>query len=345
MPELRLTMLKPGSQPCAPSRFVTARFGRGAGAISIQIERARVTAKMQARDSGPRRMDVEFHRRQTNGIRLFCAEAGPADGPLVFLLHGFPEFWYGWRHQIGPLARAGYHVVAPDQRGYDESDKPRGVAAYDLDVLAADIAGLADTFGRERFAIVGHDWGALVGWWTARNCPARVERLAALNAPHPAVWKHAMRHNEEQKKLSRYVGTIGMPILPELIIRAGGYRSLVDALRGAHPADAFSDADIAKYRAAWKKPGALTAMLNWYRALLRKDIRLEGQPRLAMPIRIIWGVGDVYAVPELASESARLCEEAKILYLENATHWVAHDEPERVTRALLEFLGQELKTG
>jgi epoxide hydrolase 4 len=308
----------------------------------LPIESVRVAAKMAFRDSGPRHMDVEFRRRQTNGIRLFCAEAGPADGPLVFLLHGFPEFWYAWRHQIGPLARAGFRVVAPDQRGYDESDKPRGVAAYDLDALAADIAGLADTLGHDRFAIVGHDWGASVGWWAARNYPARVERLAALNAPHPAVWKHAMRHNEAQKKLSGYVGTIGIPILPELVIRLGGYRSLVDALRGARPSDAFTDADIAKYRVAWKKSGALTAMLNWYRALLRKDIPLEGQPRLAMPVRIIWGVDDAYAVPELATESARLCEDAKILYLENATHWVAHDEPERVTRALLEFLNSEI---
>src|SRR5215469_10770154 len=171
-------------------------------------------------------MDVEFHRRQTNGITLFCAEAGPADGPLVVLLHGFPEFWYGWRHQIMPLARAGFRVVALDQRGYDESDKPRGVDAYDLDRLAEDVAGLADTLGCERFAIAGHDWGASVGWWTARNFPARVERLAVLNAPHPAVWQDAMLNNPEQKKLSRYVGLIGIPILPELIIRLGGYRAL-----------------------------------------------------------------------------------------------------------------------
>ena len=282
-------------------------------------------------------MDVEFHRRRTNGISLYCAEAGPADGPLVFLLHGFPEFWYGWRHQIGPLARAGFHVVTPDQRGYDESDKPKGVAAYDLDVLAADVAGLADAFGRERFAVVGHDWGAGVGWWTARNFPTRVSHLAVLNAPHPAVWKYAMLNNPQQKKLSRYVRLIGVPLLPELIIRLGGYKAFVDALKGAR-ANAFTGADIAKYRAAWKMPGALTAMLNWYRAFLRKDIRYDREPRLTVPIRIIWGVNDAYAIPDLAGESAFLCEEAKLLYLEHATHWVAHDEPERVTRALLEFL-------
>ncbi|HWU27104.1 MAG TPA: alpha/beta fold hydrolase [Rhizomicrobium sp.] len=290
-------------------------------------------------------MDVEFHRRQTNGISLYCAEAGPSDGPLVFLLHGFPEFWYGWRHQIGPLARAGFHVLAPDQRGYDESDKPKGVAAYDLDRLAADIAGLADSFGRARFAVVGHDWGACVGWWTARNYPSRVVSLAVLNGPHPAVLKQAMLHSRKQRRLSRYVGFFGIPILPELIIKIGGYRLFVAALGGAKPADAFTGSDIAKYRAAWTMPGALTAMLNWYRAVIRKNISLDREPRLTTPVRIIWGVNDAYMVPELAGQSARLCEDAKILYLENATHWVAHDEPERVTRALLEFLSPLITDG
>lgn len=283
-------------------------------------------------------MELKFSRHKGCGVSLSCAEAGPEDGPLVLLLHGFPEFWYGWRHQIGPLARAGYRVVAPDQRGYDDSDKPKGVAAYDLDRLAADIAGLADDLGHEKFALVGHDWGASVGWWAARNFPKRVERLAVLNAPHPAVWKHAIAHNPIQKKLSRYVQGISVPWLPEMIVRAGKYQTLVKALRGARSADAFSDADIDKYLVAWSKPGAMTAMLNWYRALLRKDIPLHAELRLTVPVRIIWGVDHIYAMAELASESAKLCDSAKILYIENATHWVVHDEPERVNRALLEFL-------
>lgn len=283
-------------------------------------------------------MDVAIIRRRTNGIALACAESGPQDGPLVLLLHGFPEFWYGWRHQIGPLARAGFRVVAPDQRGYDDSDKPKGIAAYDLDVLADDVVGLADTLGCRRFAIVGHDWGASVGWWTAARHPDRVARLAVLNAPHPAVWKHAIRHNPEQRKRSRYVANLALPWLPEMLVRFGGYGALVKALKGARARDAFTPADLEKYRAAWAKPGAMTAMMNWYRAFLRKDMPLEAEPRLTMPVRIIWGVDDPYAVPELATESAKLCDDAKILFIEAATHWVAHDEPERVTRALLEFL-------
>ena len=212
------------------------------------------------------------------------------------------------------------------------------MAAYDLDVLAADIADLATTLGRDRFAVVGHDWGASVGWWTARNYPVRVSRLAVLNAPHPAVWKDAMANDTRQKALSGYVSSIAMPILPELLVRAGNYGSLVKALKSARRSDAFTPSDLAQYRAAWKKPGALTAQLNWYRALLKKDIPLAAERRLATPIRIIWGVDDAYAIPELATESAKLCDDAKIQYIENATHWVAHDEPERVTRSLLEFL-------
>jgi len=283
-------------------------------------------------------MDIEFIRRKTNGITLYCAELGPTHGPLVFLLHGFPEYWYGWRHHIAPLARAGFCIVAPDQRGYGESDKPKGIAAYDLDILAADIVGLADALGRDRFAVVGHDWGALVGWWLARNYPARVSQLAVLNAGHPAVWKHAMRHIPAQRRLSRYVGAMAMPAIPEFLVRTRKFNALVQALRGARRKDAFSEVDIEQYRQAWKKPGAITAMLNWYRALLRRDMPLAEEKRLAMPVRIIWGVDDAYAIPELANESAKLCDYAKIVFVEGATHWVAHDEPERVERALLEFL-------
>ncbi len=215
-------------------------------------------------------MDIEFIRRKTNGITLYCAELGPTHGPLVFLLHGFPEYWYGWRHYIAPLARAGYRVVAPDQRGYGESDKPKGIAAYDLDVLAADMVGLADTLGRDRFAVVGHDWGASVGWWIARNYPTRVSQLAVLNAPHPAIWKYAMRHVPAQRRKSRYVGMMAMPWLPEFLVRTRNFNALVTALHSARRKDAFSKVDIEQYRQAWKKPGAVTAMLNWYRAFLRK---------------------------------------------------------------------------
>jgi len=275
-----------------------------------------------------------------NGITLGCTQAGPQDGRPVVLLHGFPELAYGWRHQIPALADAGFRVVAPDQRGYAESSKPQGVAAYDLDRLAEDVVALVDALGRRTCALVGHDWGATVAWWTAARYPERVERLAVLNAPHPAVWKHAMRHDPVQRRLSWYVRVFRVPWLPELMMRAGNYKALADALRGAARKDAFDARDLEVYRTAWRHPGALTAMVNWYRALLAKDLpEPEREPRIRVPTAIVWGVHDPYAIRDLAERSRALCDDATLTYLENATHWVQHDEPERVNELLLAFLG------
>ena len=165
---------------------------------------------------------ITFAHRDVGGLRLHVAEAGPEDGPLVILLHGFPEFWFGWRAQIAPLARAGFRVVAPDQRGYNLSDKPKGAGAYRLDALAADIFALADAYGRTTFSLVGHDWGAAVAWWMATLKPERLDHLAILNAPHPAVWRRAMTEDPEQRRKSRYVQMIRLPWLVEAVVRAGG---------------------------------------------------------------------------------------------------------------------------
>ncbi len=157
---------------------------------------------------------IETIRLKVNGVDLHAAAAGPADGPLVVLLHGFPEFWYGWRHQIGPLAAAGLRVLAPDQRGYGLSDKPTGRLAYRLDTLADDVLGLADALGRERFAVVGHDWGGALAWHLAARNPERIERAAVLNGPHPAtVWGHTLASPSQAVK-GWYVAFFQMPMVP-----------------------------------------------------------------------------------------------------------------------------------
>ena len=188
------------------------------------------------------------------------------------LLHGFPEFWYGWRHQVDALAGAGYRVVMPDQRGNNKSDRPAGVAAYDLDLVARDIVDLAEGLGARRFRLVGHDWGAAVGWWIASRHPERLERFVALNAPHPAVWKDAMRNHPEQRRKSWYVQAFRVPGLPEFLMRQRNFNALATALRDGKRPEACTDADLAQYRSAWSMPGALTGMVNWYRALLRKPM-------------------------------------------------------------------------
>ncbi|HVV47486.1 MAG TPA: alpha/beta hydrolase, partial [Bryobacteraceae bacterium] len=214
-------------------------------------------------------MPERFSLIATNGVTLHVAEAGPAGGPLVFLLHGFPEFWYSWRNQIDPLAQRGFHVVAPDQRGYNLSDKPRGVESYDLDKLAADIAGLADHYGRKTFMVAGHDWGAAIGWWMAGRYPERVRRLAALNAPHPAVWLEAMRDNPVQRRKSAYVQFFRIPYLPEWLIGLDRAKALAKGFRDSVRPGAFTEEDLAQYRKAWARPGTLTATLNYYRAALK----------------------------------------------------------------------------
>jgi pimeloyl-ACP methyl ester carboxylesterase len=280
--------------------------------------------------------EMRFTRRSCGAVTLSVAEAGPENGPLVILLHGFPEFWYGWRYQIGALAAAGYHVVAPDQRGYNTSDKPKGVANYDLDKLAGDVIALAAHYTTEPFNLVGHDWGAVAAWWTTTRTPQKVRKLAVLNCPHPAIWRHAMDHDPVQRKASWYVRAFQVPFLPEALMRAGNFRALIGALREAKTPLPEDEADM--YRAAWKQPGALTAMVNWYRAILRHKFTPIAPGSIQTPVQIVWGRQDRYALPALAEASKALCADARLTYLPDATHWVAHDEPVQVNEILLEFL-------
>jgi pimeloyl-ACP methyl ester carboxylesterase len=256
------------------------------------------------------------------------------------LLHGFPEHWRAWRGYIGPLAEAGFHVVAPDQRGYNLSDKPEGISNYRLDQLAGDIAGLASTLGRDTFNVAGHDWGASVAWWLAEKYPNRVNRMAALNAPHPAVWVHAMRDNPAQRKKSSYVRILRLPRLPEFLLRLRNYDALVKSLKQAARPGAVTESDLALYREAWGQPQALTSMINWYRALLQQPPELPAGRPISCPTLVMWGKRDVYAEPVLAEESTRLCTSARIEYLEEATHWSPQDEPDRVGQLLGDFFSK-----
>ena len=274
---------------------------------------------------------------QTNGISLHAVEAGPADGPLVILLHGFPEFWYGWRHQIEALANAGYRVLAPDQRGYNLSDKPKGIGAYNLDALAADVAGLIDAAGRARACLVGHDWGGAVAWWTAIKYPQRLEKLAILNAPHPKVMRWNLLHNRAQRRKSWYMFMFQMPLLPEWRMRRANWEIGQRALQGTSRPGTFSEADLALYREAWSQPGAAKAMINWYRASLRSRPQRVASSRVTAPALIIWGTRDKFLGRELAEQSVALCDNGKLVWVEGASHWVQHEEPARVNELLLKF--------
>lgn len=282
---------------------------------------------------------IDFAAMPGRGVNLHVARAGPQDGPLVILLHGFPEFWYGWRHQIGPLAGAGFRVLAPDQRGYNLSEKPRGVAHYALDHLADDILALVDGQGRERAAIVGHDWGGLVAWWLALRNPERVERLAILNAPHPDFLLRGEWKRFPQVLRSWYVVAFQIPWLPEAGLGVFHGRSLADGLIRTSRPGTFTASEIARYREAWAKPGALTAMVNWYRAALQTRPTDRIPSRVLVPTRILWGARDRFIGRRYASDALARCDGGRLEFFEDATHWVHHEEPDRLNDRLIEFLG------
>ncbi len=279
----------------------------------------------------------------TNGIRLHVVQAGPNEGPLVILLHGFPEFSYGWRRQIPYLASAGYRVWAPDQRGYNLSDKPDGVAAYTLDVLAADVIGLMDAAGQKQVFLVGHDWGAAVAWWVAAKYPDRLARMVVMNVPHGAVMQKHLRRNLAQLCRSWYFFFFQVPWLPETLARLQNWNIAAQALKNSSRLGTFTDSDLREYREAWSRPKAYRSMLNWYRAVMQKPSAPPANPRITVPTLLIWGAQDRFLGRELAQPSIDLCDDGRLVFIEEATHWVQHEEAERVNELIDTFLRDGMK--
>jgi pimeloyl-ACP methyl ester carboxylesterase len=267
--------------------------------------------------------------------RLHIVQAGDEDAPLVILLHGFPEFWYGWRNQIGAFAEAGYCVWAPDQRGYNLSGKPPAVADYKMDALVDDVIGLIDAAGRVRAILIGHDWGAAVAWWTAARHPDRVDALGILNVPHPAALRSALKEHWQQRLKSWYILFFQIPWLPELLMSVFGPPLIFS---GSSQTDTFSTQDMQRYRQAWRKPGALRGMLAWYRAALRYADNTFTAGKVSVPTLILWGDRDVALDKRTADQSLAWCRQGRIIHFPSATHWIQHDEPEAVNSALLGFI-------
>jgi len=273
----------------------------------------------------------------TNGIHLHVVQSGSRYGDLVILLHGFPEFWYGWRRQIQPLANAGLRVWVPDQRGYNLSDKPRGLDAYKLDELAKDIVGLMDAAGADKCYLAGHDWGAAVAWWVALHYPERLHMLAILNVPHPAVMMQTLSNSITQLKKSWYMFFFQIPFLPEAILRNNDWELVEKMMKTGSKPGSFSAADLEHYRHAWWRKNAMTSMLNWYRAVILKSPDLKGNLRIHVPTLILWGANDIALGREMARPSLDLCDQGKLVFFEQSSHWVQHDESETVNKYLLDF--------
>ena len=275
-------------------------------------------------------------------IRLHLIMVGPADGKPALLLHGFPEFWYGWRKQALALAGKGYRVIIPDQRGYNLSSAPHEVSAYTLEHLSQDVIAILDHFGIEKVLLAGHDWGAAVAWTVAILYPQRVEKLAILNVPHPAVMISTLKKSPRQMLKSWYIAFFQIPGLADWLMKLNNFAGVLSMLKASGNPGTFSAEDLDEYRKAYANSGGLTGMINWYRALARAQTRTAGRSRLEMPVLILWGKRDVALSAGMAQDSLKRCQNGELVFFENATHWVQHDEAEAVSQRLLAFFGGPL---
>ena len=289
---------------------------------------------------------------RANGVSFHYVEAG--DGPLVLLLHGFPEFWYSWRRQLSPLADAGYHVVAPDLRGYNRTEKPDGVESYAIEELVEDVTGLVDALGHGTARLVGHDWGGFVAWETACRRPGVVDRLVSVGVSHPAAFDRGLDRLGQLLR-SWYMYFFRLPRFPERALRADDYAAHEGMVSNmVVNSDAFTDTDFDRYRAAMARPGALTAMVNYYRANLGKRLLRKlvvprfGRPvsstrfaagRVDVPTMVLYGERDHFDAAAMFQGIDRWVDDVRLEAFPDASHWVQLERHERTNELLCEFLG------
>lgn len=288
-------------------------------------------------------MELEKQFIKVGDVCLHVVMAGPKDGEAIFLLHGFPEFWYCWRKQIPYLAEKGFRVIVPDQRGYNLSDKPDGVSNYHIGLLAQDIVNLATVLGYQRFNLVGHDWGAAVAWWTALLFPERLKKLAILNAPFPPVMlDEAQNGNWQQVLKSWYIGYFQIPFLPEWAMSIFDYKPLVEAMINSGKKGTFHRDELEEYKRAWSQPKALSSMVNWYRAAAQSSfgMRQSQQAKIIPETLILWGEQDKFLGKELVAQSLAVCYDGRAIFYPNATHWLQIDEADAVNQELGSFFGR-----
>ncbi|MFN2587064.1 MAG: 4-alpha-glucanotransferase [Actinomycetota bacterium] len=301
-----------------------------ARSVARTLARGRRSA---AADAAP---EIAHAYASLSEVKLHYAEAGA--GPLVVMLHGYPDFWYSWRHQIPYLAARGLRVVAPDMRGYNLSDKPKGVGAYRVENLVRDVRELVEALGEPRAHVVGHDWGGVVAWYFAMAHPALLDRLAILNAPHPQRYVRAMSPRQAMK--SWYIGFFQLPFLPERFVSANDFAILRKLFRH-DPArrDAFTDEDVELYVEAARRSDDLRYPINYYRALLRPNPLPALRWRaIDHPVQVVWGDGDRFLERSLAEPDPRWVRDVRVRHFPEASHWVHHDDPATVNGLLAEFL-------
>lgn len=284
--------------------------------------------------------EINHNYYQVNNIRMHVIEAGPRTGKALIFLHGFPDFWYGWKNQIAFFAAQGYHVIVPDQRGYNLSDKPEGIKAYRCKHLMADICSMVETMALKDVHLVGHDWGGILSWMLGIYQPALFKKIIILNAPHPGALR--IKRPVRQLFKSWYIYFFQVPRLPEWLCSRNDFKFLLSSMVSTALPGTFSEQDLKRYKQAWK--GNIRYMINWYRAMRRSKEFSENMktPKLINnPLLLIWGEKDKFLDFSLAKASMQFCIRGQLISFPDATHWLLHEKSAEVNRAILEFIEQE----
>ena len=286
----------------------------------------------------------------STGITMNVALAGPEDAPPVILLHGFPESHRTWR-ELAPLLSGKLRLVMPDQRGFGDSDRPQEVGAYATETLLADLFARADALGIDRFALVGHDWGGAIAWAAAIKGDPRVERLAIVNSPHPLIFQKSLIEDDDQRAASQYIRAFREPGF-EKFVEGVGYEAFFDKSFSKHVDVASIPAEERQhYIAQWSRPGALTSMLNWYRASKMvvpqpgitvdvPDLVLRAFPKIHIPVRIVWGLEDKALLPIQLEGIGEIGDDVEVFPLKGVGHFAPWEAAELVADALLPFLAR-----
>lgn len=275
---------------------------------------------------------LETQKINVGEVSLNVVFAGPKDGKPVVLLHGYPEFWYAWRGPMAELARAGFRVIVPDQRGFNDSDKPSSAKAYKLNTLAGDIAGLITALGYKKVYLAGHDFGGLVAWWLLILHAEKIEKFVVINKPHP----EAIRQGDaSEAKVSWYRTFLRLPWIPGYVARLANWSLLIKNLQKTSLPGTFSPEHIEHFQSAWDNQGAINSMGAWYRA--NGNFDLEVEKNISVPGLFVLAPDDAFSTRAMALKSMQYLEHGTLLELEEGTHWLIQEKPQLVGNVLINY--------
>jgi len=302
--------------------------------------------------------EIEEVYIETNGVKLHTVLIG--SGKPIILLHGFPDFWYGWKDIILGL-KDKYRLIVPDMRGYNLSDKPEGIENYTLEILIDDIKGLSEALKLGKFCLAGHDWGGPIAWGVAGKYPELLEKLIIINGPHPTIMRNLIAKDKDQRKASSYIFEFIKPNSANLlmdndfkVLKAimsmnietlkglfGGLETVQNISELSKRENVLSEFDMEKYVEAWSQPGAVNAGLDYYRASVKDTFTTGGwDGSINVPTLVMHGMKDIALTPKILNGLEDYVKNLKIVKIENATHWVMIDAPEKVNSSIKEFIGE-----